>query len=206
MNQQPPPLDFQPLRRSHREGPGGEITEKLRAYVPQATTFGALVVEYASLGVGKGEQGKDNGGALVDWLTATPPEVTPAWCAGFASACYLLASWRTQSPPPFKSWYYNVDGTISPELWVPTLVKNASDANRFVSGRTGERRRIVPGSMMFAIGGDYGHYHVGIVASIEGDMISTIEGNIGARSSSTGLDMIGRLSRQVSTCDFGVVD
>jgi hypothetical protein len=60
--------------------------------------------------------------------------------------------------------------------------------------------------MMFVRGSDVGWYHVGIVESIEDDIIRTIEGNVGAKSSGTGLDMIARLSRQVSTCDFGVVD
>jgi hypothetical protein len=193
-----------PRRTANREGIGGQATRNMMAFEPKARDFGGVVVEYARLGIGKSEQGGDNSGPLVDWLTQTPPEITLPWCAAFVSACWFWASWKLQRVPPFVSWKFGRDGGIDPELYVPTLVSNARNVGRLVGGSpTPSFVRVTPGSMLFVKGGSHGWSHVGIVESVEGGTVNTIEGNVGAKTNG-GADWIARLKRQVSSCDYGV--
>jgi len=201
--QVPPPLGFKPLRKANDK----EMSYRFAAYRPKATTFGAAVVEYAQAGLGKGEIGGDNAGELIDWLTQTPPHVTPAWCAAFVCYAYLGASYGLQRVPPWQTWRYGPDGGIDPELWVPTLADNAYKAGAWVLGPDLEvRSRIIPGSVMFVPGGPGGprYLHVGIVESVSGNTAICIEGNTGAKSNPAGLDMVTRITRSLNACDFGV--
>lgn len=195
----PPPWGtLDDIKRPQNRTP---LTERLLAYRPAAKTFGAAVVEYATMALGHGEQGRDNGGPFVDWLTQTPPSVTPAWCAAFACATWFFASYGLQVPAPFKTWRYGSDGGVDPELWVPTLANNAKAAGRFVSGYS--KDVVAPGSLLFVKDASLGWSHVGVVESIDANRVTAIEGNVGAKTSATGLDTVTRITRYRVSCDFG---
>lgn len=199
--QQPPPLGTVPIRPSNRVP---EVQAAL-AFRPTAKTFGGAVVEIARRNIGKGESGANNAGPYVDIVTQTPPTVTPAWCAAWVSAMYFAASYALQVAPPWVTWRYGRDGGIDPELWVPTLVDNAKRAGRFVDGRArAPSAHVPPGSVLFVRGGPNGWSHTGIVEKVDGLDVHSIEGNVGASTSPTGLDIVGRVARSLAACDYGL--
>jgi len=202
--QQPPPLDLVPKRAANRHA----MTEKVRAHVPRSPpVFGPRVVEYATLAIGKGEQGGDNAGPFVDWISQTPPSITPAWCGAFVSACWFFAAWSLQKTPPIQTWRYGADGGFDPELWVPNLAANAKRAGLFVDGKFGNVARVVPGSFLLVRSADKVQWsHTEIVERVEGEFVHAIGGNIGAKTSTTGLDWVARVRRSIYTCDYGIAN
>ena len=120
-----------------------------------------------------------------------------AWCAGFATYCVHQAAASIGVAPPLPRVF-----------GVPRLAKIARARNRLLlKPATGQRASIAPGSLFVVRGGKHGWSHVGIVAGVQGDVFTTIEGNSNDDLQTNSYEVCRRIrSFDFETKDFIIVD
>lgn len=88
---------------------------------------------------------------------------------------------------------------------VANIANAARNSHKFLNNPTGsDRKKIKPGSLFLEEGGPNGYMHCGIVVSVAGETMSTLEGNTNDDGSSNGVEAIAR-TRSFRHMDFAVV-
>ena len=121
------------------------------------------------------------------------------WCAGFACHVIAQAAHATGAEKP----------PIPRQVGVDALVRDAEKGKRFLPGEgMGANARVarIPGGALFVVRGEAPSdwTHVGIVARVEPEAFSTIEGNTNDKGSREGVEVCTR-TRSYAGKDFILV-
>lgn len=162
-------------------------------------SFGELVLACAErhLAANAREAGGQNRGPWVRLYMNDRDGRPFAWCAGFATYCVNQAAVSIGRPSPLP----HVFG-------VPRLARIARARGRLLLKPSPEQRKAIgPGSLFVVRGGKYGWSHVGIVATIEDEVFTTIEGNSNDDLQTNSYEVCRRIrSYEFETKDFISVD
>jgi Putative peptidoglycan binding domain len=177
-----------------------ELTAPLRAaqhrVEPNGRSLSQLIVAYGRQNVSQKprEVGGPNRGPWVRLYMDGNDGAEWLWCAGFATFPIKQAAATLGIPMP-----------VLRSFGVANIANHAKETHHFLGQPSvADRRRIKPGSLFLERGGPNGYMHCGIVVSVDGDTMNTLEGNTNDDGSSNGLEAIAR-TRGFGNMDFALV-
>jgi hypothetical protein len=130
------------------------------------------VILFARANIGYGETEANNRGPFIDAIGGNKLTLKdPQWCALYAGYCYRKAYAALTPAPAPPAWLFRRPGV--PEPGALRLVTGLAS----VGGDFGDPTKAVPGDLV--LWKRTGGHHVGVVESVEDDIIRTIEGNVG---------------------------
>lgn len=167
---------------------------------PPGGSLAEAVIRIASeqVGVRETPPGSNRGRMVDEYMKSVDPsQLGKAWCVAFVYWCFNEAANRlgVKNPLPktagvLKSW---AQSQSLPGVKIVT----AQDA-------AGDSTLIEPGMVFYMdSGGGYGH--AGIVVSVLGSVLTTIEGNTNAAGSRTGGGVFQRTARRVENVNVGFI-
>jgi hypothetical protein len=176
------------------------LVAPLRAAVhriePNSRSLNQLIVAYARQNVSQKprEVGGQNRGPWVRLYMDGNDGVQWLWCAGFATFPIKQAATTLGVPMP-----------VLRSFGVANIANDAKAKHHFLAQPApGDRRKIKPGSLFLERGGPTGYLHCGIVVSVDGDTMNTIEGNTNDDGSANGFEAVAR-TRGFRGMDFALV-
>lgn len=137
-----------------------------------------LEIAAGEIGVQEDPHGSNRGPRVDEYQQATNTQLGSPWCGCFAAWCHLKA------------------GIAMPKVWLLPAAKNWFTPDRIVSAK--EAR---PGDV-FGIRSGKRIAHVGIVESISGGVVTTIEGNTNDEGSREGYEVCRRRRTVTSIAAF----
>ena len=168
----------------------------LKPIPPNGKSLNQLIVAYARQHIAQRprEVGGQNKGPWVRHYMDGHEGQPWFWCAGFATYPIKQAAEGLHKPMP-----------VLRSFGVANIATEAKHRHDFLSlPGPAERRRIKPGSLFLERGGPTGYMHTGIVTGINGDTMTTIEGNTNDDGSNNGYEAIAR-TRGFNHMDFALV-
>lgn len=178
-------------------------------YRPKATSYGEAVAEVAmayalqSPREARAERngrsyGADNSGPWVDLFNRG---TYAAWCNGATATIAEQACRALGIALPMETV---INGN---RLWVPNAVVEAKRTGRYLGGRAATPSAIKPGSYFFVpnLPGDpVSHRHIGIVESVKGGNLVTLEGNTNDDGTNEGIEFVRRTKRPIVSVDYAL--
>jgi len=159
-----------------------------------------MVIAGGEVGVMEQPPGSNRGPQVDQYLTSVglnPADGSFAWCAAFVYWCFREASVQLGVPNPAVKTAGALDvwHLSGPKGFRPITPAEAAD-------RPGA---IGPG-MVFVLSTGGGHGHVGFIESVQGVVLTTIEGNTNDGGSREGVGVFRRHGRQINGINQGFVD
>ena len=153
----------------------------------------ALEIARTQVGVKEIPRGSNSGPDVLKYLRYAGGIAGQPWCVAFAAWCIGMAAQKLGIPMPIPN---------SLERRNPRLSSSAIYKWGLLNHRITTKPE--PGDVFVVIGGDTGHYHTGLVASLAiGDRFQTIEGNSNSEGSANGESVVFRRNgRRLKTCHF----
>ncbi|WP_446652950.1 peptidoglycan-binding protein [Blastomonas sp.] len=169
---------------------------------PESGTLLARVIQIARSQVGVMEEpiGSNRGTEVDQYVASTglKPEGEHAWCVCFLYWCFMQAADAEDRPNPMP----RTAGVL--DLW-----RRAGDRGLLRVGRSAavaNPASVRPG-MIFIIDSGGGFGHAGLVRSVQGVTLTTIEGNTTDKTGSReGVGVFERRARTISSINTGFID
>jgi Putative peptidoglycan binding domain len=168
----------------------------LKPIAPNGKSLNQLIVAYARQHIAQRprEVGGQNKGPWVRLYMDGHEGPQWLWCAGFATYPVKQASDGLHKPMP-----------VLRSFGVANIANEAKVRHDFLPlPAPAERRRIKAGSLFLERGGPNGYLHCGIVTGVNGDTMTTIEGNTNDDGTNNGFEAIAR-TRGFNHMDFALV-
>ena len=194
-----------PLVVDGKVGPGTWAVLFGDETIPQVTAAGSPVLS-AVLTVAAGEVGTlevppgSNRGPKVDQYVASVG-LNPAggfpWCASFVYFCFAQAAGQLNVENPCVK-----TGGVR-DHWARAAT--AAGATRILPAQAQQQTSLIVPGMLFLIGETGGNGHMGIIESVQGNQLTTIEGNTNEGGSREGIGVFRRTSRIISQISLGFI-
>lgn len=160
------------------------------------------VLDFASTQVGVMEQplGSNRGPEVDKYLRSVGVDPTTgsfAWCAAFVYFCFQQSSANLNVQNPAIR-----DAGVL-DCWRVAGVKSV---NRIAASEAANTPGLVKPGMVFVIDSGGGHGHMGLVKQVDGDVLTTIEGNTNTGGSREGIGVFERKGRTISHINVGFLD
>jgi peptidoglycan hydrolase-like protein with peptidoglycan-binding domain len=168
----------------------------LKPIAPDGKSLNQLIVAIARQHVAQRprEVGGQNAGPWVRLYMDGHEGAIWLWCAGFATFPHKQAAAALGVRMP-----------VLRSFGVANIARDAKARHRFLGlPAASDRRKIKPGSLFLERGGPTGYQHCGVVVSMAGDTMTTIEGNTNDDGSSNGFEAVAR-TRGFAGMDFALV-
>ena len=172
------------------------MRKALKPIPPNGKSLNQLIVAYARQHIAQRprEVGGQNRGPWVRLYMDGHDGPPWLWCAGFATYPIKQAATELHKSMP-----------VLRSFGVANIANDAKAKHHFLAlPNATERRRIKPGSLFLERGGPTGYLHTGIVASVNGDTMNTVEGNTNDDGTNNGFEAIARV-RGFNHMDFALV-
>lgn len=178
------------------------FSEDLAVVKPESGSLLAKVIQIARSQVGVMESpiGTNRGPQVDQYVQSTglDPEGGYAWCVCFLYWCFVQAAEAANKPNPMPK----TAGVL--DLWRRAGNKGLLRVGRSAAVASPELVR--PG-MIFIIDSGGGYGHAGLVSSVQGVTMTTIEGNTTDKSGSReGVGVFERKVRTISSINTGFID
>ena len=164
---------------------------------PTALSAGALNVARDQLGVLEQPPGSNSGPLVNQYLASVNTPPGNPWCAAFVYWCFDQAATALNVPNPA----IRTAGAL--DIWNEA---GKHGAHRIACAEAADVPGLVQPGMVFVISTGGGHGHVGLVESIDGVVLTTIEGNTNAGGSREGIGVFRHQGRRIAQISCGFVD
>ena len=176
--------------------------EVVRSVNAPATSLPGKVLLVAGGEVGVMEQppGSNRGPKVDQYLASVDLNAEQgnfAWCAAFVYWCFREGSTALDAPNPA----IKTAGAL--DLW---NLAGPKGFRRVTCDEASQSPTLVQPGMVFVLAEGGGHGHVGLVESLAGVVLTTIEGNTNDGGSREGVGVFRRVGRRISTISRGFVD
>ncbi len=165
------------------------------AKTPLATEV--LNVARAEIGVREQPEGSNTGPEVNQFLASVGAAPGNAWCAAFVYWCLSKAAANVGERNP------GIRTAGALDLWNQA---GAKGVKRVACAEAADRPALVEPGMVFVISTGGGHGHVGFVESVEGVVLTTIEGNTNDGGSREGVGVFRHTGRRIAQINRGFVD
>jgi hypothetical protein len=168
----------------------------LKPIAQNGKTLNQLIVAYARQHIAQRprEVGGQNRGPWVRLYMDGQDGPDLLWCAGFATYPIKQAAEGLHKGMP-----------VLRSFGVANIARDAKAKHHLLAlPGPGERKKIRPGSLFLERGGKTGFQHCGIVTAVNGNTMTTIEGNTNDDGSNNGFEAIARI-RGFNQMDFALV-
>ncbi len=170
---------------------------------PEHSTDGLLVkvMDFAASEIGVREKptGTNRGERVEEYQRSVGISAGDPWCVAFVYFCFEQAAAELGVANPLKA-KCRTGGVL--DLWarartasIPTLVRDAA---------LNDPSRVEPG-MIFIVGTGGGLGHTGLVESVRGNKLVTIEGNTNDNGSREGIGVFRRSGRSIASINRGFI-
>jgi len=159
-----------------------------------------MVIAGGEVGVMEQPPGSNRGPQVDQYLTSVglnPADGSFAWCAAFVYWCYRKASVQLGVPNPAV----RTAGAL--DVWNQAGPRGF---RRITSAEAADRPGTVGPGMVFVLSTGGGHGHVGFIESVQGVVLTTIEGNTNDGGSREGVGVFRRKGRRINGINQGFVD
>jgi CHAP domain/Putative peptidoglycan binding domain len=201
-------LDFEnrPLNVDGSVGPMTWASLFKSAVLPSVVTPVApllqhvLVIAGGEVGVMEQPPGSNRGPQVDQYLTTVglnPVGGSFAWCAAFVYWCFKKASVELDVPNPAVKTAGALD------VW---NLAGSKGFRRITPGEAVDQPAAVRPGMVFVLSTGGGHGHVGFIESVQGVVLTTIEGNTNDGGSREGVGVFRRNGRRINGINQGFVD
>lgn len=160
---------------------------------PNALLTAVLAVAATQVGVMEVPPGSNNGPKVNEYQDMAGIAHGLSWCMAFVYYCFHQASAQLNIANPM----YKTGGVL--DEWGNTHGTKITAADAHVN-----TSKVLPGQVfIIATGG--GHGHTGLIESIEGGLLTTIEGNTNTDGSSNGIGVFRRSKRTINSINTGFI-
>lgn len=159
-----------------------------------------MAIAGGEVGVMEQPPGSNRGPKVDQYLTSVgldPADGSFAWCAAFIYWCFRKASVELGVPNPAVKTAGALD------VW---RLAGAKGFRRITPGEAVDRPAVIGPGMIFVLSTGGGHGHVGLIESVQGVVLTTIEGNTNDGGSREGVGVFRRNGRRINGINQGFVD
>jgi hypothetical protein len=157
----------------------------------------ALEVAASQVGVMEDPPYSNGGREVRAYLASVGIDVPAPWCAAFLYWCFEQAARELELRNPLvKTASCHDHWHRAPDAGARLITKERATADPSL---------VSPGQI-FIMDHGHGKGHTGIVESVQGGMLVTIEGNTGSDGTREGLGVFRRKQRKISSIELGFID
>ncbi|HEX7288246.1 MAG TPA: peptidoglycan-binding protein [Candidatus Angelobacter sp.] len=170
--------------------------------IQPGTNLQQKVLDFASTQLQVREQppGSNRGPEVDEYLRSVgidPATGSFAWCAAFVYFCFQQASTGLGVKNPAIK-----DAGVL-DSWRLAGIKGV---HRIAASEAADTPSLVKPGMVFVIDSGGGHGHMGLIKQVDGDVLTTIEGNTNLGGSREGIGVFERVGRRISHINLGYLD